>query len=375
MLSIIKADSARLLKTFVFLPEKLNRQYPNYTPPLFRDEIAFLDPLKNRQLANSEHICFLAFEGRKPVGRIMGIISHTWNKLHGMKQARFYQFESYNDDAIAEKLFEAVENWAVDKGMNEMIGSFGFSDKDPQGIQTEGFEYPAVIASVSHQPYLEKLVTARGYVKFKDCLSYRFFIPEHLPEQFQRIYDRISRNNKVQLLEFRKRSELKPFFTPVMQLMNVAYSDIFGFEPMTYDDIKKMADQYLSVLDPRLVKVVADKNSQPVAFIIAMANISEGMKKANGRLFPFGFIHILLAMKQSQQLDLLLGAIAPEFRGRGINVLMGISLMETARKLGMNVIDSHLILEENRLMRAEMEKLGGVISKRFRIFKKKIDDR
>jgi hypothetical protein len=365
-------DNPELLRDYIYLPSIINKGYKNFVPPFYKDEWAFHDPKKNKHLAESSFIRLLAYKNNNIAGRIMGIIYHPWNLKHGVKMARFYQPDCINDYQVFSALVTSVENWAINQGMNQMIGSFGFSDKDPQGIQVEGFEYPPVIASVSHQPHIAELVSRAGYVKFKDCVSYKMQIPEKMPDFYERIYERILRNNKLKLLNIPTRSALKPYFVPVMRLMNETYRNIFGFVAMDEKDINELASQYLSVLDPRLVKVVVNENDEPVAFVIAMANISKGIRKARGKLFPFGFIHILWEMKQSKQLDLLLGAVSEKYRGRGLNVMMGISLMQTARKLGMEFMDSHLILEENRLMRAELEKLGGIVYKRYRIFQKNI---
>src|SRR4030095_2814007 len=126
-----------------------------------------------------------------------------------------------------------------------IIGPFGVSDKDPQGLQVEGFKYPPVIASVSHQPYMVDLVSGAGYEKFKDCVSYQMVIPDKLPDFYRKIYERTLKNHELRLLQFKKTKELRPFFVPVMQLMNEAYRNIFGFIPMTKEDITKLADQYL----------------------------------------------------------------------------------------------------------------------------------
>ncbi|MBL0342775.1 MAG: hypothetical protein IPP71_18925 [Bacteroidetes bacterium] len=362
----------KLLDEYLYLPSKIHSGYSNFVPPFYKDEREFHDPLKNKHLNKSDHIKILAYNDAICVGRVMGIIYHPWNEKHSVNSARFYQLDCINDDKVSGALLDYIEGWAKSFGMTEIIGSFGFSDKDPQGIQIEGNEFLPVIASVSHQPYLGRLVQISGFTKFKDCLSYKMEIPENLPVFYTKIYDRILRNEKLQLITFTQRKKLKPYFLPVMQLMNEAYKNIYGFVPMEDEDIIHLANQYLSVLNPKLVKIVADQNNQPVAFVIAMANISQGIKKAKGKLLPFGFIYILNEMRKSKQLDLLLGAVAEKYRGRGLSVLLGISLMKTARSMGMKTMDSHLVLEENRLMRAELEKLGGVIYKRYRIFSKNI---
>lgn len=370
---IREVKSGNDLAIYIKLPAILNRNYPAFVPPLWRDEFHFHNPLKNRNLESCEVIRFLAFLNGEVVGRIMGIIHHNWNETHGNATARFYQPEFIDDYNVSSSLVQAVSKWAHGKGMNLLIGSFGLSDKDPQGIQIEGFHLDPVIASVSHQPYIARHFEAMGFEKFKDCVSYVIPIPDQIPDVYRAIYNRIVSKHGFKLLEFKSRKELKPFFKPVMELMNDAYSHIYGFVPLTETDIQELADQYLNVLDPRLVKVAVDQNNIPVSFVIAMGNISAGFRKAKGKLFPTGWFHLLQAMKNSRQLDLLLGAVHSRHRGKGLNVMMGVALMESARQLGMKTLDSHLILEENLLMRAELEKLGGKIMKRYRIFQKEID--
>jgi hypothetical protein len=370
---IREVKTGRDLAIYIKLPAILNRNYPAFVPPLWRDEFHFHNPLKNRNLESCEVIRFLAFLNGEVVGRIMGIIHHNWNETHGNPTARFYQPEFIDDYKVCSSLVQAVTKWAHGKGMNLLIGSFGLSDKDPQGIQIEGFHLDPVIASVSHQPYIARHFEVMGFEKFKDCVSYVIPIPDQIPDVYRAIYNRIVSKHGFKLLEFKSRKELKPFFKPVMELMNDAYSHIYGFVPLTETDIQELADQYLNVLDPRLVKVAVDQNNIPVSFVIAMGNISAGFRKAKGKLFPTGWFHLLQAMKNSRQLDLLLGAVHSRHRGKGLNVMMGVALMESARQLGMKTLDSHLILEENLLMRAELEKLGGKIMKRYRIFQKEID--
>ncbi len=363
-------DTPELLKEFIYLPSKLHKGYKNFVPPFYKDEKEFHDLNKNKHLALSDHIKLLAFINGKSVGRIMGIIYHPWNEKNQSKSGRFFMMDCINNQEIATALLSYIENWAKELGMHELVGPFGFSDKDPQGVQVEGWEHPPVIASVSHQPYLAELIAVNGYSKFKDCVSYKMEISDQLPEFYTKIYNRILTNNHLKLINFKNRKSLRPFFVPVMRLMNEAYKNIYGFVAMLDEDIIHLANQYLSVLDPELVKIVTNEKNEPVAFVIAMANISNGIKKAKGKLWPIGFLYILIDMSRSTQLDLLLGAVDEKYRGRGLNVLLGISLMNSARKKGMKIMDSHLILEENRLMRAELEKLGGSLYKRYRIFKK-----
>ncbi len=372
LIEVRVADTGDMLELYLTLPSIIHANNPHFVPSLYRDEKEFHNPLKNKNLKCSEYIRLIAFRDNQPVGRIMGIISHDWNEGHHEKCARFYQLDSLSEFEIVSTLVGYIETWAESYGMERIIGSFGFSDKDPQGIQIEGFEYPPVIASVSSSPLLGNLIESCGFTKFKDCVSYRVEIPDHIPEEYEKIIQRITDNHRLKLIEFNSRKQLRRYFTPLMELMNEGYKNIYGFIPLTQEDIEILASRYIALLDPKLVKIIIDNNSKPVAFVIAMANISEGLKKSSGYIFPFGFIHILKALWCSKQIDLLLGTVSEHYRGRGLNVMLGVALMKSARNKGMKIMDSHLIMEDNRLMRAEMEKIGGKLCKRYRIYQKAI---
>lgn len=363
-------DSQTLLKEFIFLPEKIYKGDSRWVPPMYVDEWIFHNPKQNKALAYSDVIRVIAYHHNQPVGRIMGIINHKYNRDHHEQTARFFALDCINDQPVAHALIEYIEHWAKTRGMDKLIGPYGFSDKDPQGLQIEGLDLLPVIATPTNPAYLQALVEKEGYQKELDCVSYQMPIPETLPPVYQKVFGRISANKNVRLIEFTKKSQLKPFIVPLFRLVNETYAPLFGFVPMTEEEMKKFAAQYLPVLAPELVKVVLNTAGEMVAFVVSMPDMSAGIQKAKGRLFPFGFIHVLSSMKKTNQLNLLLGAIKPSYRGKGLNVLMGKALIESARKRNLQVMDSHLILEKNLIMRAECEKLGGVIRKRYRVYQK-----
>jgi GNAT superfamily N-acetyltransferase len=372
-LNIIDIANKQKLKEFIFLPETIHKNNTNYLPPIWSDECDFYNPTKNRALANSDYILVMAYDAGKPVGRIMGIVPHFYNQLKNENIARFYALECYENPEIAKALINFIENWAKEKNISKLIGPYGFSDKDPQGAQIQGFEYMTVIATPNNSSYLPKLIELNGYTKSFDCVTYKLPIPDHFPEKYQLIFNRILKNSKLKLMEFESKKALKPYIIPVLELVNITYEPLFGFVPMTPPEMKKFAAQYLPILDPKFVKVIVDNKNTPVAFAIGMPNLSQGIKKAKGRLFPFGFIHILLAGRYTKQMDLLLGAVHPNYRGRGLTMQLANGLFETAKSKGLEFIDSHLILESNSSMRAEFEKMGGEIYKRYRIFEKQLN--
>lgn len=364
------ADSKTLLKEFIFLPEKIYKNDSRWVPPMYVDEWNFHDPQQNKALEYSDVIRVIAYSGDKPAGRIMGIINHRYNREHNEQTARFFALDCIDDQRVAHVLIDYIEQWVKARGMNKLIGPYGFSDKDPQGLQLEGLDLLPVIATPTNPTYLQTLVEKEGYQKEIDCISYQMPVPRTLPPVYQKVYGRISSNRNIRLIEFTRKRQLKPFIIPLFRLVNETYAPLFGFVPMTEDEMKKFAAQYLPVLAPELVKVVINAAGELVAFVVSMPDMSKGIQKARGRLFPFGFIHILSSMRKTNQLNLLLGAIKPSYRGKGLNVLMGKALIESARKRNLEVMDSHLILEKNLIMRAECEKLGGVIRKRYRVYQK-----
>lgn len=362
----------RALRRYIHLPQEIYRDEPNWVPPIYSDEWKFHDPKGNPALSYSETVRVLAFANGQAVGRIMGIINTRHNARHHEATARFFNLDCVNDPAVSERLLSFVEVWAKKRQMTRLIGPFGFSDKDPQGAQIEGFEHLPVIATPTNPAYLPRLIEREGFRKHLDCVSYRIPVPERLVPLHEKILQRVLRNHKLRVLEFEAKKELKPYVVPVFRLMNETYSSIFGFTPMSESEMKALARQYMPVLDADFVKLVKNSEDELVGFFVALPDMSRGIQKAKGKLWPFGFLHLLAAAKRSKQLDLLLGAVKQEYRGIGVHTLLGNALFASARKRGFEWMDSHLVLETNKLMRAEYETANGTVYKRYRIYQKEI---
>lgn len=358
---------------FINLPKKIHKKHKNWVPPIYMDDRQFFNPKRNELFNHSDTILLIALKENKTIGRIMGIINHEYNKEHNVKEGRFCFIETYNDREVAIGLIKYVEDWARDRGMDTMVGPLGFSEKDPQGLLIEGFDNPIVIATNCSFPYMIDLVESAGYSKKVDLVNYRLDIPQDIPEFYQKIYERARNNNKgTHMVHFTTRKQIKPYIRPVFKLVNETYKNIYGFTPLTEKEMDEFANRYLMILDPKFIKVVETNEKEIIAFIVSMPDISEGIRKCKGRLLPFGIFQLFKEQKRTKQLDLLLGAIKPEYQNSGIDVMLGVSLMNEAKMAGKTVIDSHLILETNTKMRAEVEKMGGIIYKKFRIYQKPI---
>jgi hypothetical protein len=372
-INLREIKSKKDLKSFIYLPEKLHQSQENWVHPLYPDEWTYFNPEKNRAFGYSDTLMLLAEKDRQPVGRVMGIINRRYNEVRGEATARFGYLESIEDQEVVHALLSRVEQWAKEKGMNRIIGPYGFSDQDPEGFLIKGFEYRATIATYHNFPWLPAMVEKEGYVKDLDYFVYKLQIPEEIPEIYRRVSARILKKGNFELLEFKNRREIKPWVRPILSLMNETYieSNIYGYAPLDENEMDALAKKYLPVLDPKLVKAVL-KDGQPVAVIIGIPDMTAGIKKARGRLFPFGFIHILRAQKKTKQLDLLLGAIKKEYRGVGLDALMGMAMIASAQKAGFEIIDTHHEMEANVKVRAEMERMGGVVYKIFRVYQKSL---
>jgi hypothetical protein len=356
-------------RKFIFLPSEVHKKDPTWLPPIYMDEWELFNEKNNKSYKYADTVLFLASRDKKIVGRIMGIINRRYNDIHNEQHARFCFLECFEDQEVIHALINKVETWARERGMVKLVGPLGFSDKDPQGLQIEGFEYPKFIVCPTNYPYLPEMIVREGYEKNQDLVNYLAETPAELPELYKKILQRVSTNNGYKIVEFKSKRELKPYIIPALELMNQTFEEIYGFVPLTDPEKKELASRYMMILDPRFIKVVETSDGL-IGFAIGIPDISEGIRKAGGRLFPFGIIKILQESKRSKKLLMLLGGVRKDYRGRGIDVLMTVKLLQACIVHKIKLIDLHLILEVNTPMRMECERIGGRIIKRFRIYQK-----
>ena len=335
------------LKTFINLPEKIHAGHKNWVHPLTSDDWKYFDRKKNKAFVYCDTIFLLAYKDGRPVGRIMGIVNKRYNEYRHEQTARFGYFETYEDKEVFLALLHHVEDWARAKGMTKMVGPYGFSDQDPEGWLIEGFEFHATIATYYNFEWMPKWIEEEGYTKDNDWFVYKLDVPKEIPERYLRVYERKMKSGMFRTVEFKKRKEIKPWIHKILGLMNETYmaGNIYGYAPLDEQEMDELANRFLPILDPRFVKVVA-KDGEVLAFIVAMPDMTDGINKARGHLFPFGFIHILRAARTTKQLDLLLGAVKEPYRSQGLTALLGVKV------------------------RAEMERMGGTLYKKFRAFGK-----
>lgn len=359
------------LRKFIYLPAKIHKNHTNWVPPIYIDDFSFFNPKKNKSFEHCDTILLIAYKDKVIVGRIMGIIHKKYNEINNENNARFSFIETYEDQEVFNSLIEYIENWAKQKGCTRLVGPFGFSDKDPEGFMIEGFDKPIVIASNANLPFMNDFIEAKNYVKDVDMVVYKVPIPKEMPALYKSVSERAIRNGKDLVIhEFKTRKELKPWIRPILHLLNETFVGLYGFVPFEEHEMNDYANRYIYLLDPDFIKVVADNQEKPVAFIIGMPDISEGIKKTKGRMLPFGLFRVLAIQKKSRRLSLLLAGIKQDYRSRGLDAIMGYFMFQSAMKRNFEYIDSHLELELNTKVRKEMEMMNGEVYKRYRVYKK-----
>jgi hypothetical protein len=370
-LTIKEVKTKKEFKEFIYLPERIHKNHKNWLPLIYMDEKKFFNPKKNLSFRGCDYILLLAYRDNIPVGRIMGIINNQHNAFMKLKNGRFGYMECYNEPEVAHALISEIEKWAKQKGMDKMVGPYGFSDRDVQGFLISGFEYEPVIDSACNFEYLPELISKEEYVKELDCMISRLPLNIELPEVYQRLYRRITSRKDLQFLEFTSRKQLKKFIVPVLSLVNESYSKIYGFMPMDEKEMHELANRYLPVIDPRFAKIIA-KGDEVIGFIVSMPNFYRGIQKSKGRLFPFGIFYILGAMRKAKILNPMLGGVKPAYQKQGLDVFLALKTIESAQKAGMTYIDTHVVMEENKEMISEFKRYGLYEIKRFRVYQKKL---
>jgi hypothetical protein len=361
------------LKTFVFLPEKIHAGHMQWMPPIYSDDMKFFDPKENPSFATCDHRLVIARKDGKPVGRIMGVINHTHNEMFKIRNARFSFMECCDDPEVFNALVNDIERWGKQKGMDAIIGPFTFSDREMQGFLIEGFEHEPVVDSACNFEYMPRLLSKLGYEKELDCVIYRYPLSNKLPDIYDRIYDRVMKKKTIKFIEFTSRRQLKPYVVPALRLVNESFGGIYGFVPMDEKEMYDLAKRYMPLLDHRFVKIATSgADNKVVALMIAMPNMYKGIQKARGRLFPFGIVHILHAIKHATTINTMLGAVHPDFQKQGLDVFLSMTTIKSAREAGMTSVDTHVVMEENKDMMGEFKRYGAYLLKKFRVYRRSL---
>ena len=363
------------LKKFISFAYELYKGTPAYVPELQFDELDNLDENKNPAFKTCEAVFYMAYIDGKPVGRICGLLNREYNRVWERKCVRFTRFDYIDDIRVSGKLISAVEAWALSKGMDEVQGPMGFTDFDKEGMLVEGFDEPNMFFTIYNHAYYVDHMEKLGYEKSADWIEFKITPPESLDPRIYSIAERALKNNNLRTVRFKKTREVTPYKNKIFALLYEGYKHLYGYVPLSQAQIDMIFAQFVTMVRPEFLSLIVDENDEPVCFGVIVPSMSEAARKSGGKLFPFGFIHILKALssKKCDTLEFLLIAVKPELQSRGVNAQLLVEMFEGAKKFGVKSCETGPMLETNNKIHLMWKRFEHRQHHRRRCYIKKLD--
>ena len=369
----VKTESE--LRRFVQFGIELYEGNPYYCPPIFFDEVNTFDPESNPALEVCDFILYMAYRNGKIVGRIAGIINHRANEAWGVKKCRFGWFDFVDDYSVFCSLIDAVAEWGRARGMERLNGPVGFTDFDHQGLLIEGFDYNAPMASLYTHPYYIAHYERYGLTKEADWIEYQITPPKQAPERMRRVVDLVAKRYNLHTVKVKSVRELKQRYGyTYFDVLDSAYQKLYNYQPMTPKQKQYYCKMYFPLLNFDFVTMVANEKDEIVAVGLGMPSLSEALRKCRGRLFPFGWYHLIKALKAKKMtdFDLLLIAVRPDYQDKGVTSLIFNEMTPHFTKYGIQRVETTAILETNHKSLANFADFEHIQHKRRRAYIKNL---
>ena len=374
-ITIKEVKSKRDLRRFVQFGIDLYKGNPYYCPPIFFDEMNTFDPKSNPALDVCEHVIYMAYRDGEIVGRIVGLINHRANKAWGVKKCRFGWFEFIDDYEVFKALLDAVAEWGRSKNMLCLNGPVGFTDFDHQGLLLEGFNYNAPMASLYTHPYYVAHYEQYGLRKEADWIEYQITPPKEAPEKMRRVAQIVGQRYGLHTVKVHSVKELKKRYGyTYFDVLDEAYQKLYNYQPMTPQQKKYYCQMYFPLLNFDFVTMVANRDDEIVAVGLGMPSLSNALRKCRGRLFPFGWYHLIKALraKKMTDFDLLLIAVRPDYQDKGLTALIFDEMTPYFAKYGIQRVETTSILETNHKSLANFADFEHIQHKRRRAYIKEL---
>ena len=370
----LEPTKKELLKFIHFPIDVLYNDSTCYVPDLVSDMLSTFLPSENPAYDFCESAFFMAYRDGKPVGRIAGIINSLVNQREQKQEGRFGFVDFIDDEEVVDALMRAVEQWAKEKGMTCLTGPLGFTDMDPEGCLIEGFDQLGTQATIYNYPYYPKHFERLGFVKDVDWVEFKVIVPEQIPEKMVKIGNIVQHRFNLHLVKMNSTKELvKKYGNEIFALINESYDSLFGYSPLSEKQVKHYINVYLPFLPLDHISLVADANDKLVGVGISVPSLSRALIKSRGRMLPFGWYHMLKAIKHEGRIvDLLLIAVAPEYQSRGVNSLFCVDLIPAFNKRGYEWAETNIELENNENVQKQWQYFDIKQHKRRRAFTKDI---
>lgn len=379
-IEIKKVESRRDLCKFIDFHNELYKGNPYHVPNLYFDEMNTFRKDKNAAFDFCEAEYFMAYRDGKAVGRVAAIINHSANKKWERESVRFGWIDFVDDIEVSKALLKAVEDYGKSKGMKEIVGPLGFTDMDPEGMLLYGYDQLGTQATAYNYPYYpEHMDRMGGWEKDNDYVEYKLYVPEEMPEKYATIAKMIQKRYNLQVKKL-KRNEIygeNGYGKKIFNVVNETFKDLYGYSKLTDRQIEQYVKMYLPMADLDLITIIEDWNTpdhKVVGVGISIPSLARALQKCGGKLFPFGWWHILRALKfhKTEVVDLLLVGVLPEYRQKGANALLFYDLIPHYQRLGFKWGETHVEMETNMKVQGQWQYLNRKIHKRRRCYKKDI---
>ena len=376
---IKRVETKKDLKDFIEFHYDLYEGDPYDAPNLYSDELNTLSRDKNAAFDFCEAEYFLALKEGKVVGRVAAIINHKANEKWEKKDVRFGWIDFIDDIEVSNALLKAVEDYGKEKGMTSIVGPLGFTDMDPEGMLTWGFDQLGTMATIYNYDYYPKhMEKLGGWEKDNDYVEYRLDVPETAPEKYTKIAEMVEKRYNLHARKLTKKEIFEGGYgKKLFDLINVTYSHLYGFSELSERQIDQYVKMYFPLADLDLITVVEDgnKDNQLVGLAITIPSLTRALQKCHhGRLFPFGWWHLLRAIKfhKTEVVDLLLIGVLPEYRSKGANSLVFADLIPRYVKYGFKWGETHVEMETNESVQSQWGPLDPTMHKKRRCYRKAI---
>lgn len=373
--TIIRVTTSSQKKAFVQFPLRLYKNNPYFVPPLYGDEMAQFKK-KHAYSDTCDTVFFLAMKGKKVAGRIQGILQRQSNDLRSEKRVRFTRFDAIDDLAVARALFDAVENWAKEQGMDTVCGPLGYSDLEREGMLIEGFDQLSTFEEQYNYEYYPKLLESCGYQKEIDWYEFRLRAPKEQNPMLGKVAQRALELSKLHVVDpskMSKRKYIETYKDSIFECLDECYRHLFGTVPFTENMKKQMIDQFILILNKEYLVVICDENERVVAFALCIPGIGKALQKSGGRLTLPAICKVLHSSQHPKTLDLGLIGVLPEYQNAGINAVMLEQLIDMLASGKVEYAETNLNLETNTQVMAQWKYFDATQHKRRRSYIKSLE--
>lgn len=376
-ITIKKVETKEDLKAFIEFHYDLYEGNEYDVPNLYSDEVNTLSKDKNAAFDFCVADYYLAIRDNKVVGRVAAIINNKANEKWDQKRVRFGWIDFIEDKEVLEALLKAVEDFGKAHGMNEIVGPLGFTDMDPEGMLTWGFDQLGTMPTIYNYDYYPRLLESLpGYEVDNKYVEYKLFVPDTIPEKYAKIAEMIQNRYNLRIKKLTKKDVFEGGYgKKIFELINSTYKDLYGFSELSEKQIDQYINMYFPFADLSLITLVEDASADNklVGIGITLPSLSEALQKCKkGRLLPFGWFHLLRAIKfhKTKIVDLLLIGVLPEYRMKGVNALIFADLIPRYQAYGFEWGETQVEMETNTNVQSQWETLNPVMHKRRNCYKK-----